>query len=99
MGLLELAGRWLCQVSFQARLELSQLSCLCLQLLLLSENLPLLFLDGVQHGPQNRIVVHQQVAFVVRAYRFRNHLLHFLGDQPDVLCRIMNAQGILFFVL
>jgi len=81
MGLLELAGRRLRQVSFQSCLEVSQLSCLCLQLLLLSANLLLLSLDGVEHGPQNRIVVHQQIAFVVCAHSFRNHLLHFLSDQ------------------
>src|SRR5215472_11923820 len=99
MGLLELAGRWLRQVSFQTRLELSQLSCLCLQLLLLSANLPLLLLDGVQHGPQNRIVVHQQIPFVVRAHRFWNHFFHFLSDQADVLLGVVDAQGILLFVL
>lgn len=65
---------------------------------LLVLDLLLLFLDRVQHRPDNRVVVHQQVAFVVLRHRFRDDSLHLLRDHSDVFVQVTNAHGIVGLV-
>ena len=54
----------------------------------------LLFFDCIEHGPQDGIVVNQQVALVICAHCFGNDLLHGLRPKPDVLSTRFKAQRV-----
>ncbi len=54
------------------------LPLLLFDLLFLPFDLCLLFFDGIEHGPDNRVVVDQQVALAVFDDGFGNDLLHSL---------------------
>jgi len=97
----------LLQSPFQARhLELKLLQCLCLLREFLNLcvlvpgraceclDLSLLLLDSVQHRPQNRVVVDEEVAAAIGAYGLRNHLLHVLGYEAHVLLSVPNPHGV-----
>src|SRR5215213_4493454 len=59
----------------------------------------LLFLDRVEHGPQDRIAVHHQITIRVRYYGFRDYLLHCLRSEANVFTLRLNAQSIVRSVL
>src|SRR5215212_8394697 len=59
----------------------------------------LLFLDRVEHGPQDRITVHHQITIRVRHYGFRDYLLHCLRSEANVFTLRLNAQSIVRPVL
>ena len=76
------------------RLEVANGGSLCAEDGLLVLELALLFFDCVQHGPDDRVVIHQQVAFAVFRHRFRDDFLHVLRDHSDVFVRIANAHRV-----
>ena len=65
------------KTSLRVHIECHQLVILLLKLFYCL----LLLFDGIEHGPQDGIVINQQVALVVLAHRLRNDLLHGLGPQ------------------
>lgn len=54
--------------------------------------------DGREHGPQDRVIIYQQVSTVVRGDRLGDHFLNVLGHEADVFLRIANPERILFLV-
>ena len=64
----------------------------------LLSDLLLLLLDGVQHRPDDWVIVHQKVSFAVFSHSLRNDLLNFLRNKSDVLFAVMNIHGVLVLV-
>src|SRR6516162_7696954 len=46
-------------------------------------NLPQLFLNRVQHRPEDGIVVHQQITFIILGDHLGQHSLYFLCHHPN----------------
>jgi len=57
-------------------------------------NLLLLFLDGIEHGPEDWIAVDHQVALAVLSDSFRDDLLHCLSSKANVFSIRLKAEGI-----
>ncbi len=74
------------------------LSALVFNLLLLLMYLCLLFLNCVEHGPEDRIIVDKQVALVVLSHCFWNDPLHLLRAEADVFTFGFNSQHVVRLV-
>jgi len=58
---------------------------------LLRRDLLLLLLNRIEHCPNDRVVVDEQVALVVLCHCFWDDLLNFLRNQPNVFFVILNS--------
>ena len=58
----------------------------------------LLLFDGIEHRPQNRIVVDLQIAAGCAAHSFGQHALHGLGAEADVFALAPQPQRVIRFV-
>ncbi len=44
----------------------------------------LLLFDGIEHGPEDRVIINLQVTVFISGYRFRNNVLYRLSAKANV---------------
>src|SRR5215213_8380216 len=57
-------------------------------------DLLLLLFDGVEHRPENRVIVDHQIAATGLSHRFGDDLLHGLRAEADVFAAGFEPQGV-----
>src|SRR6266542_3538113 len=65
----------------------------------LRHELRLLLFDRIQHCPEDRVVIYEQVAFVILRDRLGDNFLHGLRAKADVFPARFNAESISGLVL